>query len=123
MIFIYFLKSENQVAEVFKEFKALTENQSGKKTKRVRTDNGRGEYVNQHFANILMVAGIHPEIIVPHNPQQNCRAERANRIILDRARCLLFDAQLSKEFWAEAALMTCSISNCTHKKSLNDLTL
>ncbi len=39
---------------------------------------------------------------MPYNPQQNELAERANRSIVERARCLLIDASLLKEYWAEA---------------------
>lgn len=38
----------------------------------------------------------------PHTPEQNGLAERFNRRIIEQARCLLFDADFTKEFWAEA---------------------
>lgn len=45
---IYFLKSKTQVFSRFKEFKALVENQTGKRIKCVRTDNG-GEFCSIEF--------------------------------------------------------------------------
>lgn len=37
-----------------------------------------------------------------YTPEQNDMLERMNRIIVEKARCLLFDADLTKLFWAEA---------------------
>lgn len=122
MIFIAFLKFKNQVPEAFRDFKAVVENQTGKKIKQLRNDNGRGEYVNAEFINLLKTAGIKPQFTVPHNPQQNGRAERVNRTILERVRCMLFDSGLGKEFWAEAATVACQISNCTPKLALGHVT-
>ena len=42
-LWVYDLKSKDQVLEKFKEFHASVERQSGKKLKCIRTDNG-GEY-------------------------------------------------------------------------------
>lgn len=39
---------------------------------------------------------------MPYTPQQNGVSERMNRTLLDKARCLLIDSELSEEFWAEA---------------------
>ena len=41
--------------------------------------------------------------MVPLNPQQNGVAERANRTIVERIRCMLFSSGLGKRFWGEAA--------------------
>lgn len=38
----------------------------------------------------------------PYTPEQNGVAERNNRSISDKARCMLLESQLPKEFWAEA---------------------
>lgn len=71
------------------------------KIKTVRSDNGR-EYVNMEFSKFLTDAGIRHQTTIPHSPQQNDRAERMNQTIVDKARCLLLDANLDKTFWAEA---------------------
>ena len=41
---VYPLKSKDQVLDVFKQFEALSERQTGKKLKGIHTDNG-GEYI------------------------------------------------------------------------------
>ena len=37
-----------------------------------------------------------------HTPQQNGVAERMNRTLLEKVRCMLSNAGLDKKFWAEA---------------------
>ena len=45
---IYFLRRKSKVFDKFKEFKALVENQTEKKIKVLRTDNG-GEFCKKEF--------------------------------------------------------------------------
>ena len=49
---VYFLKHKSEVFDLFKVFKALVENQSGRRLKILRSDNG-GEYVKSESFNIL----------------------------------------------------------------------
>jgi hypothetical protein len=44
---IYFLKNKYEVFDRFKEFKALVENQTERRIKVLRTDNGREFYGNK----------------------------------------------------------------------------
>lgn len=99
--FVYFLRSKKEVLKAFQDFKAFVETQTGQKLKRLRTDNG-GEYVGENFEQFIRANGICHETTVPYNPEQNGLAERMNRTIVERARALLFDAGLTKQFWAEA---------------------
>lgn len=99
--FVYFIKNKNEVFKAFREFKIYTEKQTEKKIKILRSDNGR-EYINNEFASFLRGEGIIHQKIVPYSPQQNGLAERANRSIVERARCLLADSKLPTRFWAEA---------------------
>ena len=45
---MYILKSKDEAFERFKEWKTLTEKQTGKRVKRLRTDNGL-EYFSEQF--------------------------------------------------------------------------
>lgn len=99
--FVYFLKNKSEALEAFNRFKTFAETQTGKRIKTLRTDNTR-EYLSREFKNVLHKNGIAHQTTVPYNPQQNGLAERANRSIIERARCLLIDANLPKEYWAEA---------------------
>jgi transposase InsO family protein len=80
---IYFLtgKTSEEVLNRFKEFKALVENQTGKRIKILRSDNG-GEYTLYAFKKFYSEAGIKRELTVPYTPQQNGVSERENRAIV-----------------------------------------
>ena len=98
---VAFLKKKSDVAEAFKKFIVSIETQTGDKIRIIRSDNGR-EYINKNLLNDFSKRGIKHELTVPHNPAQNGRAERVNRILKDKARCMLLDAGLPQSFWAEA---------------------
>lgn len=108
--FIYFLKSKKEVVEKFIEFKVWAENQFGHKIKVFRTDNGT-EFCQSKIEKFCLANGIHHQRTVVYTPQQNGLAERMNRTIEERARCLLFDAELNKTYWAEAANMAVYLIN------------
>lgn len=101
MVFVYFLKSKNETFECFQKFKTLVETQKSKAIKVLRTDNG-GEFCSKEFESYLEKFGIVHQKTNPFTPEQNGMVERMNRTLIEKARCLLFDANLSKAFWAEA---------------------
>jgi hypothetical protein len=65
---IYFLKTKSEVFKRFQEFKALVENQTGKKIKVLRSDKG-GEYSSSQFVYFCAHSGIRRQMTVPYNPQ------------------------------------------------------
>jgi transposase InsO family protein len=73
-ICVYYLKHKSDVVSKFKDVKIFAENQTGKRLKILRTDNGK-EYVNAELKRLLTSYGIKHELIVPHNSQQNGRTE------------------------------------------------
>ena len=54
---LYFLKKKSKVFSKFKEYKALVENQIGKKIKVLKTDNG-GEFCEKEFEKFCKECGI-----------------------------------------------------------------
>ncbi len=98
---VYILKTKDQVFDCFLKWKALVERQSKQKLKILRTDNG-GEYTSNKFEGYLREEGIRHERTVPKTPEQNGVAERLNRTLVESARSMLLDANLSKSYWAEA---------------------
>ncbi|KMQ90788.1 cysteine-rich rlk receptor-like protein kinase 8 protein [Lasius niger] len=66
--------------------------------------------------------GIQHQHSVPYTPEQNGVAERANRTIVERAKCMLFDAGLEKPYWAEAVNMAVYIINRSASSVLNNQT-
>ena len=79
----------------------MVENLYESKIKIIRTDNG-GEYTSNNFENYLKNEGIVHQTTVVKTPEQNGIAERKNRSLVEKVRCLIFDSKLPKTFWAEA---------------------
>ena len=109
-VWVYFLKRKSDVFETFRKWKALVENQTGRKIKHLRTDNGL-EFCGGDFNEFCANAGIVRHRTVRHTPQQNGVAERMNRTLLERARCMLSNAGMEKDFWAEAVNTACYLVN------------
>nr|QHA33696.1 Gag-Pol polyprotein [Atrato Retro-like virus] len=119
-IFVYFLrtKSQEEVLQKFKEFHVMAERQSGKKLKTLRTDNG-WEYKNAKFENVLKQLGIRHQTSTEYTPEQNGLAERINRTVVERARCMLYEAKLPKSFWAEATATAVYLINRSPTRGVN----
>ncbi|KAE8693713.1 putative beta-D-xylosidase [Hibiscus syriacus] len=84
-----------------KKWKAMVENETGLKVKRLRSDNG-GEYRNSRFRDFCANNGIKMETTVPMTPQQNGVAERINRTLNERGRSMRIHDGLPKLLWSEA---------------------
>ena len=63
----YFLKHKSEVFGLFKVFKALVENQSGRRLKILRSENV-GEYVNSNFIPYCEDVGIQMQHAIPYTP-------------------------------------------------------
>lgn len=108
--FVYFLREKSEVKDRFQEYKSLVEKQTGRVIKVLRSDNGR-EYVNGDMQKYLSSQGIVHQTTVRHSPQQNGVAERTNRTLVEKARTMLLDANLPKQYWAEATLTATYVTN------------
>ena len=66
---IYFLKTKesDEVLDRFKEFKALVENQTGRRIRVLQSDNCK-EYTSGGFVDFYGRVGIKRDLIVPYNP-------------------------------------------------------
>lgn len=121
MTFIYFHKYKSEIFSIFKNFKAMVENQQNKKIKVLRTDNG-GEFCNKEMENYLLKEGIIHQKTNAYTPEQNGVCERANKTVVEKARCLLFDAKLEKKFWAEASNTAVYLKNRSVTSTLGNKT-
>jgi hypothetical protein len=104
---VYFLKTKDQCAAVFKKFLAWAENQTTDHLLALHSDHG-GEYISRAMRSILDQKGIVHKLTMPHSPQQNGVAERWNCTILDKARAMLHSAGLSLGFWE------CAVDTAVH---------
>ncbi|CAH2109079.1 unnamed protein product [Euphydryas editha] len=121
MTYVYFLKGKNEALHYFKEYKAKVENLTSKRIKILTSDNGK-EFCNRDFDSYLKKMGIIHQKSNPYTPEQNGLCERMNRTLIEKARCLLFDAKLGKEFWAEAINTAIYLQNRIVKPVLNNCT-
>lgn len=117
-LWVYALKTKDQVLEKFKEFQALVERQTGRKLKCIRTDNG-GEYRGP-FEEYCRQQGIRHQKTPPKTPQLNGLAERMNRTLMERVRCMLLESKLPQSFWGEALYIASYIINLTPTVALQD---
>ncbi|KMQ82767.1 retrovirus-related pol polyprotein from transposon tnt 1-94, partial [Lasius niger] len=83
---------------------------TGYRIKTLRTDNGL-EYINKDLKEMLITSGIRHQLTIRYTPKQNGVAERANRSIVERARSMLFEAELPKPYWAEAVATAAYLIN------------
>jgi transposase InsO family protein len=106
----YFLKHKYEVFDAFRKWKVMIEKQTEKKVKLLHTDNGM-EFCSNEFNDYCSDEGIVRHHTIPYTPQQNGVAERMNRTIISKARCMLSNVGMSRHFWAEAASTACYLIN------------
>ena len=117
-IWIYIMKEKSDTFDKFREW--CTEVEVEKKTplRCLRTDNGL-EFLSHEFDSFCKLKGIKRHRTVPNNPQQNGVAERANRTILERVRCMLSGSGMHKKFWGEAAATAVHLLNKCPSSAIN----
>ncbi|OUC45660.1 integrase core domain protein [Trichinella nativa] len=104
--FVYFLKHKNEALPKFKDFIAMVERQ---------TSNG----FKKEF---LARKGIRHERTIPETRQQNGVAERMNRTLVEKARTMLIDANLSPDLCAKAVGTANYLRNRCPTKTLRKMT-
>nr|AAB51275.1 reverse transcriptase, gag, polyprotein [Volvox carteri f. nagariensis] len=112
------VNSKDQVAQVVKDALLLLENQTGRRVREIVSDRGR-EYVNVKLRAFFAERGIRHNISAPYTPEQNGRAERLNRTLLEKVRAMLQESGLGNEFWAEAFRTANAVRNCSPVSNKN----
>ena len=107
---VYFMAHKSDTFAMFQEFHAKVAGESGERIGVLKTDGG-GEYRSREFADYLRKHQIAHEVTVPDLPEMNGIAERMNRTILEKAKCMCVHADLPKSLWAEAASTACYVYN------------
>jgi len=90
---IMFLKNKSDVISKVKLFKTEAEKQTQKSLKVIISDGG-GKFNNQEFTEFCSDSGIIHHFSPPYTPQNNGMAERANKSIIENARCLMIQSKL-----------------------------
>jgi transposase InsO family protein len=96
---------------------AIVENQTDRKLKCLRSDNG-GQYKSNKFFQFCQEHGIRREHTAPYSPEQNGVAERRNWTIQERIVSMLHHSGLTDGFWAEALLTAVHIINMSPSRPL-----
>ena len=75
----------------------MVENHTEKRIKIFSIDNSL-QFCNKDIRQICESSGIIHQKSAPYTPQQNGKAERMNRTIVEKARTMLYDAGLVKSY-------------------------
>ncbi|KMQ87973.1 integrase core domain protein [Lasius niger] len=116
---VYLLETKSEALEKFKEYAALVETKWNKKIINLRGDNG-GEYTSREFKDWCKRKGININYTAPYSPQLNGKAERLNRILVEKARALLYNQENAKELWGEAIRVAAFLYNRSPNKTNNE---
>jgi hypothetical protein len=118
---VYTIQKKSEALDKFKHFKTLLFTQKKIKVKKIRCDGG-GEYVSDKFKEYLKKHGIIQIITPPNTPQWNGVAERFNRVIMDKARCMMKGRSVDKQFWGEAVMTANFLRNRSPTSKLGNVT-
>lgn len=111
---IRLLKRKSDIVDELKMFFKMNPTVS-----KIRCDNAK-EYVSGELYDIARNAGVNIDPVPPYTPSLNGVAERANRSLLEKARAMIFEANLPKMFWGEAVLTAAYISNRLPNSSIDN---
>lgn len=97
----YLLKNKNEVFTYLKQYIQEVERETNLQVSRIRCDNG-GEYTSQQLKDWCKNKGIKLDYTVVYTPQQNGKAERFNRTLMEKVRAMLYQSNVEKKLWGEA---------------------
>ncbi|MBW0498751.1 hypothetical protein O181_038466 [Austropuccinia psidii MF-1] len=86
------------------------ETQHNRSLKKLVSDQG-GEFLNSHFQQLANKCGFVHSFSPAYTPKHNGFAERANRTILEKTRCILNATNLPNSYWAETVSTATLLSN------------
>jgi len=119
-IAVTLLKTKSEALGAFQAYKVRAEKAAGREIKCLRTDGG-GEFLAQQFKSYLRLCGIAHSVSPAYTPSHNGRAERANRTLMESARCMIEEAKLDNSFWGFAVATAAHIQNRLPSRSYQDL--
>jgi len=110
-------KSADEISAKFQAYQAWVKAQ-GFQIKRLRCDNGSGEYNNSLFLGILRENGITYEPSPPYTQHKNGVAERTIRTLNTKARSMMQDGNVPIRFWPDAVRTACYLHRRSPTSSL-----
>ncbi len=118
---IFLLSHKDDATEKIIQYARQIKNFTNRTIGILHSDNG-GEFVNGYLKEYCDEAGIHIRTSTAYTPEQNGRAERINRTIVEGISCLLLDSQLPLSFWGFAAETFVYIKNRSPHSKLHRAT-
>jgi hypothetical protein len=97
---VYCIRQKYDVFGTFKKWKALVENEKGKRLKCLRSNNG-SEYCSKDFDDYCSYHGIHRKKTIPITTQENGVLERMNMTIMEHARSMRFHVGFPLQLWVD----------------------
>jgi hypothetical protein len=110
---MFLLTAKSEVNAVLRSAIYRWQRQTGRKIKVLRTD--RGTEYQGNFGRFMRREGIIHQRSAAYTPEQNGVAERYNRTIIEKARCLLNEFEVPKFLWGEAVNAAVHIRNLIPK--------
>jgi transposase InsO family protein len=98
---VFFLVDKSDIFATFKTFIKRIHNEFQTTIKKVRSDNG-SEFKNTRVDDLCDEFGIRHQFSAKYTPQSNGLLERKNRTLIDMARSMLSEYNVSHSFWAKA---------------------
>jgi transposase InsO family protein len=114
---VVFLRKKSQTFTAFKHFVAMVKTRFKATVGALMSDFG-GEYKSKEFDTFLKENGIQSRNSVPHMHQQNGRAERFNRTLMDKAQAMRLDACFPPSWWEFAVHSATHLYNRTPVRRL-----
>uniref|UniRef100_A0A2N9FZB6 Integrase catalytic domain-containing protein n=1 Tax=Fagus sylvatica TaxID=28930 RepID=A0A2N9FZB6_FAGSY len=118
---IYLMHNRSELAQIYRTFAQMISTQFSKTIKIFRTDNAM-EYRDSQFLDFIHTQGTIIQRSCAGTSQQNGRAERKHRHILDSVRAFLISASCPERFWGEAALTAVYTINRLPSSALQNVT-
>jgi hypothetical protein len=107
---VFFLVDKSDVFAIFKTFINRVHNEFETTIKKVRSDN-KSEFKNTRVDDLSDKIGIRHQFSAKYTSQSNDLVERKNRTLIDMARSMLGEYNMSHSFGAEAINTACYYSN------------
>lgn len=114
-------KTSDEICSKYGHFQNMIKNR-GFSIKRIRCDNGKGEFSNAQYLGMLADEGTVFEPSPPYCQSKNGAAERFLQTICGRVRAMLKDAQLPWSFWAECVRSALYVHNRSPTRVLGNST-
>jgi len=107
-VWVFATGARSNATNIFKDWQAQAEAQSGQKVMAIRSDNA------PELKKLLWCIKGHGGTMkpaVPYTPEQNGVAERINRTIIEKSKAMLIDSRLPRNLWPEVVQTAVYIHN------------